>query len=152
MTPFCDFFTINDKSGKLLLSLFIIAVGSFFIFFCWESEIYSIPHSKCSFPNVLTWGWMGETDRSSFSLNNNNNNSNGTIKNITCCLNVCHKVLCQFSLVESIRTLFGYFPISCCKLGKYDGVIFFQDVTLFPTKHFTEIEGEKRLKMIMNIL
>lgn len=64
-------------------------------------------------------------------------------KNTTCCLNIIHKALGQWSMVESIRTLLCYFLVRFSKLGKFDGVILFQDVTISPTKHFTEKENNK---------
>lgn len=62
------------------------------------------------------------------------------LKSATCCLNICYKVLSHLSLVEGIRTLFSYFPIGFCKLCKSNGFIFFQDITIIPTEHFTERE------------
>ena len=52
-------------------------------------------------------------------------------------------------MVESIRTLLCYLPVHFCKLGKFDGVIPFQDVTISPTKHFTEKENNKDADFII---
>lgn len=63
---------------------------------------------------------------------------------LTCCLDVVHYALSHGAIVENIRTLLSYPFIGVSQLGKFNDIIFLQEILLWVTEHFTGTCEEDR--------